>query len=882
MQRKQTLTGKLFGQPVKMARRAVVTAFAVLVGTFALESCDDGLLTGQPEWLGNSIYERMAEDGHYTTMLRLIDDLGQKPVLSQTGSKTLFVADDDAYQKWFQTNNWGVRSYEQLTTAQKKMLLNNSMVNNAYLIELLSNTYDSKIEPGTCMRRATALTIYDSVPRLLPKDMPKTVAWDKWRERPEGILLFKDGTAAPMIHFLPAYMQKNKITDEDLSILTNGGATTTNEAWVNGKKVVERDITCKNGYIQKVDGVIESAPNMAQILREHPKMSMWSQLIDRFSAPYYHENGSKEWNRMMNREDSVFTLRYYSEVSLGQERNIRRPDGKVVEATLNFDPGWNQYMYTNTMNRNMRYDAGAMIVPTNEALNAWWNADGKVLQDEYGTWDAVPDLVLSKLLNVNMLTSFAESVPSKFGSVVNDAKVTLGIQKEHVDSCFMGCNGVVYMVNRVFAPSAYSSVSFPALIHQNTMSVIYWAIDNLDFTPYLSSMDSYFSLILPSNNSLLMYVDPASYGEPQQVMFAFVFDEEDQRVKASRYSVTFLEDGTMEFGEQLDDATETAVSNRLNDLVNSLIIVGNVEDGHQYYRTKGGSVISVKNAGQEGRMTVSGGWQMEHETPITVQTIYDMSATGNGKSYVVDDQAPMGTQKSVYMTLRDNPDFSEFFKLISSGDPDSLDYNLMINTMGTGTKYYCADDKNNYNMRLFDNYNYTVYVPKNDVILDLQARGYLPTWDDYDAQTLEAWNGDEKAMKRAQYVIKNRIVNFLRYHIQDNSIFIGGQPTQLDENGKSPRYETSKLNPENKRFYSLQVTADDNNLSVVDQLGNVCHVLKQPGQYNNICREYWFSGTRLENKQIYSTSDAVVHLIDGALFYDANQMTQWKAEAGVH
>ena len=882
MQRKQTLMGKLPGLPMKTVRRSAVMAFAVLAGAFALQSCDDGLLEGQPEWLGNSIYERLSEDGHYTTVLRLIDDLGQAPVLRQTGSKTLFVADDDAYQKWFQTNAWGVRSYDKLSLAQKKMLLNNSMVNNAYLIELLSNTFDSQIQPGTCMRRATAASIYDSVPRLHPADMPRTVSWDKWRDRPEGILLFKDGTSAPMIHFLPAYMSNNKITDEDLSILTNGGATTISEAWVNGKKVIERDITCKNGYIQKVDGVIESAPNMAQILREHRTMSKWSELIDRFSAPYYHDAGTKEYNRLYNAEDSVFTLRYFSELSLGQERNNRTPDGKVVDAMLSFDPGWNQYMYANTMNRNMRFDAAAMIVPTNEALDAWWNADGKVLQDEYGTWDNVPDLVLSKLLNVNMLTSFAESVPSKFGSVVNDSKVALGIKKEHVDSCFMGCNGVVYLVNRVFAPSAYSSVSFPALIHQNTMSIIYWAIDNLDFSPYLNSMDSYFSLILPTNNSLLYYIDPASYGETTQVLMSFVWDPESKSVKAARNSLIFNEDGTVELGEQLDDATEATVQNRLSDMLNYLIIVGNVEDGHEYYLTKGGSPIRVAHAGQEGRMTVAGGWQNERNDPVLVETIYDLSATGNGKSYVVDSQVPMGTPKSVYMTLRDNPDFSEFFKLISSGDPDSLDYNLMINTMGTGTKYYCVDDKNNYNVRLFDNYNYTVYVPSNETILALQQQGVLPTWEDYEAQTLELWGGDEAAMKRAQYVIKNRIVNFVRYHIQDNSVFIGGQPTQLDEHGRPPRYETAKLNPENKRFYSLQVTANDNDLSVVDQLGNTRHVLKGAGQYNNICREYWFSGTRVENKQIYSTSDAVVHLIDGALFFDRNQQTSWKAEAGIH
>ena len=42
-----------------------------------MQSCkdDDLILTGQPEWLGNSIYERLQDEGNYKYTLRLIDDL---------------------------------------------------------------------------------------------------------------------------------------------------------------------------------------------------------------------------------------------------------------------------------------------------------------------------------------------------------------------------------------------------------------------------------------------------------------------------------------------------------------------------------------------------------------------------------------------------------------------------------------------------------------------------------------------------------------------------------------------------------------------------------------------------------------------------------------
>ena len=164
---------------VKQGRSVALAACALLIGASVMQSCkdDDLILTGQPDWLGNSIYERLQEDGNYKTMLRLIDDLGQKEVLSHTGSKTLFVASDSAFNAWFGSNKWGVKSYDELSDAKKKMLLKNAMINNAYLLELMSNGKAqgdaATPEWGRTMRRESSVEIYDSV-YVMPLDsMPK-------------------------------------------------------------------------------------------------------------------------------------------------------------------------------------------------------------------------------------------------------------------------------------------------------------------------------------------------------------------------------------------------------------------------------------------------------------------------------------------------------------------------------------------------------------------------------------------------------------------------------------------------------------------------------------------------------------------------------------
>ena len=842
-----------------------------LLFSVAFISCSEKEeLMDEPAWLGNSIYERLQEDGNYKYTLCLIDDLGQTEVLSKTGSKTLFVASDDTYEQFFRQNNWGARKYEDLTAAQKKLLFNSSMVNNAYLVELLSNVSGNPPLQGQCMRRETAASVFDSVARYYPAQMPNTEFWARYKDHKDGIVLLRDNTSKPMIHFLPKFMRRNNITDEDLSILTNGGSTSTADSWVNGKKLTETDITCKNGYIQKVDGLATAADNMAEIVHSHENMSLFASLLDRFCAPYYDDAATKEYNRLYNNEDSVFTLKYFSSTSNTSQYGMSQggelltdPDGKTVDAHLAFDPGWSQYMYSNTSGRDLHYDAGAMLVPRNDALDYWWNYDGKPLQDMYGAWERVPMKVLVKMLDINLIHTFTETVPSKFKNIVdNTTKVPIGITRNDVDSCFMGCNGVVYLLNRVFTPASYSSVSFPALINEQTMNVIYWAIETLDFEPYLNSMDSYYSFIIPTNTAMLRYIDPCTYGTQPAILYEFYYDTDRKTVMARRYSYDMETHEIIDDGKEINDASDAQVQNRLRDMLDNLIIVGNIEDGHTYYRTKGGSVIRVEHAGQEGVMTVSGGLQIEDDQPVTVATIYDQTTTGNGKSYVVEQTMPMGSRRSLYSILNGRENCSRFFDLLLNGGSANT---LLKARMSS---YTCAD----YNCSLFDAYNYTVYVPTDSDIEKLHNDGLLPDWTDYENLTADQFGGDPSVLKKAQTIVANRILNFLKYHIQDNSVFIGGEPTT------DVKFETSTLNPLNNRFFSVTVTADDDQLTVIDQLNNVRHVVKGDN-YNLIGREYWIQNAQnVNNTQLYNASDVVVHQIDGPLFYQEAQLTKWQEE----
>ena len=837
----------------KFAQKTCVMALRLLAAS-GLASCEGyDLAERDPEWLGSSIYDYLSGEGRYTNMVRLIDDLNYKEVLSRTGSKTLFVADDEAFQRFYQKNSWGVGSYAELTDAQKKMLLYGAMISNSCQVAYLSSS-EGPTE-GDCMRRLTSGSIYDSVPVLRPADMPQNPYWDYYRQQDKTIPCFEDMSTAPMVHFIEAFLNDKLITNDDCDFLFNYQThRQPGDANVNGIEMVEQNIKCSNGFVHRMKEVLTPMPNMAEFIGSHPQMSGYAQLLDRFCAPYYAGDlATREYNRLTGANvDSVFQKRYFSERSQGGEPLDLTPAEGPVNGKLKFDPGWNEFYSQGssivTTDVALQRNMGLMLVPTNEALDRYWNEGaGKVLKDYYGSWENVPDNVVSKMLNVNMLNSFVNSVPSKFSTMLNDAKDELGITVEDVDSVFMTCNGAIYMTNRVFNPVAYVSVSFPALVNES-MNVLYWGIEQLGYDVYLNSQNSYYSLFVPTNDAMLEYVDPCSFAKNQTQLFRFHYDgtaqSENDKVWASIWN---YDPETGVVGDSIGKASYQQIRNRLEDILNTHIVIGDVEDGHSYYQTKGGSVVRVVNAkaGAAG-MTVAGGGQLEHGREVAVTKVYDESVEGNGKTYILEGEPIMTARQSVADILASSPDFSEFYKLLQSSS-----YLETKHVIGTD-EHGCAST----NISLFNTFRYTVFVPTNESIVKMQQDGKLPTWKQVEqAQTIAERDS-----------LTEEIELFLKYHIVDNGFFVG-------QGVETASYETSAYSVDKDRnvsYYKVTVSADgETGLNVRDLMGNNRKVVTtSESSFNRMAREYQYDSSDATNAQnIYTSSCAVVHQIDGVLNY---------------
>ena len=840
-------------KPYSLRRWALTAASALLLGGSVFTACTAYDLDERtPEGWGSSIYNWLSEQGNYTNTVRMIDDLGYREVLAKTGSKTLFVADDAAYERFFRNNHWGVSSYGQLSTSQKKLLLFGSMIDNSMQLNTLPSVEGTPPKEGECMRRFASSTAFDSVAVLSPKQMPDNPYWQRHREAGVPMVCMMDNSTVPLVQFIEKQLVNKRITNADYDFIYNHTTQRqAGDASINGVQVEQPNIKCSNGFIHKMSEVITPLPNMAELLRQKPIASKFTGLLERFCAPYPMDQATAtQYNYLYDAHvDTVYQKRFFSEKSQDGQPVKNTPDKGPVNGQLKFDPEWNAYYAgLNDQDGNvvMQRDMAVIMVPSDDAMNKYWEEGaGRVLKDYYHKWENVPDEVISKLINNNMLSSFVSSVPSKFQGILNDANDPMGVEEEAIDSVWLGCNGAIYLTNRVYSPTAYVSVSFPALINE-TMRILYWGIEQLQYNVYLNSLNSYYSFFIPTNNALLQYIDPCSYGKNQTQLMRFHYDatkvNKEERVWASLWNYD-METG--EIGDSITRITDyNTIRNRLKDILDTHIVIGNVEDGHTFYRTKGGTELRITNASAgENGMTVEGSFQMNEGQPAHITYVYDQTAGGNGKSYILDNEPIMGTRHTVRDVLASREEFSKFLELMDGSGLFEQIHNKRNATAGQ-------------NISSFNTYHYTVYVPTNASIEALQKAGKLSSWETVDAYE-EAGNTMLKTRDSLQ------IVNFLKYHIQDNALFIGAE----EESGD---FETAVVDPSTERFYRVSASLEANGINLRDHAGNNRYVLTaDPRLFNLVAREYQYDtadATRANN--IETSSSAVVHLINEPLMIE--------------
>ena len=968
--------------------KTMIGAFLLLSIGGITYSCQDDYILDEtrPSFLGGSIYDELKSRNKFNYTVRLIEDLGYKEVMSKTGSKTLFVAPDAAYEEFFKNNQWGVHSYEQLTDAQKRILFNGAQLNNAYVIEMMGNADNG--DKNLALRQNSAAAVVDSVRWWRPEELPTNYSqvegekyyWDRFKgDKGKSILMATDDSEPMMTHFVENNMKEQRIKRSDVAFIVGDkegwSESDPTRAYVFGNRVVEQDVVCLNGYFHVLDKVLVPPSSMAEEIRTNGSTNIFSHILDRFSAPYYDATLTENYKALHNNSvDSIFEKRYFA-INTKSGRLITGPDRVVNNdfPLLTYDPGWNSYKPEGGTEKEK--DMGVMFVPSDKALEDYFlRGAGKVLIERYGLKgvevneanlmkhiDQIPLDIVQPLVNNLMKPSFNESVPSKYLTIMNDARDPMfplrdypseAAYKSVIDKTVLANNGVVYVMNRVVSPADYASVLAPALYSSNTQVVrtVVRADDSFVqgsdyakaplqqyFSTYLKAMQSRFSFFVPTDEGLKNYgyIDPASMVRNRQVYYRW----EPTNTRGAGSGVKTLGIRQLAYrlnlktGPQAKDPEERNYHHEghvtidqgpgyikkklLIEMVNHHIVVHGDKDAdgldgsRKYLLSREGAPIIVEHKGNE---TILMGGLAEQLQPLLqnqnenyrskVIAVYDQTRKtngyGNGMTYLID-RPLQATTRTAHYILRNNPNYSEFLKLCEglttnvldkAGLYDSLKAKKLDDAAGKerekiALKYYIfvagnkagqvfnAGSKDDKLVRFFNNYRYTIYAPTNEAVKAEVTKG-LPTWetiekyltdnlqtevkladDKSNQKEVDAVNKHNSEIKIKAQAMITTLVNFLKYHFQDESVFVDGV-------SNSQKYSTSSVNNETKVYMKLDVTQTPNSIVLKDESGQTIPVV---APYNQLVRDANFDRESAP-QYIRSSSYAVVHTIGKALLFD--------------
>ena len=941
----------------------------------SLVSCKKEYLVPEgelPSWLGESIYKELQQssqlEGTFNTYCKLIDDLDYKEVLSKTGSKTIFPANDEAFERFFKggNNKFGVSSYEELTHSQKAELLFSTMIDNAILIGTLSNKQNNagNMLQGQLVKHATNMRLTYTVAPFTAQNMPANNKYfSRFQNDGRSILAIFDNTVAPMVHLTGEYMLNNNMTVtgdySDFKVLT-GHDYVDGDAYIFDRKVIKADVVCQNGYIHQLNEVLVNPGNMAEILRSGSDTRYISRMLDYFAFPEADMTLTEQYNETSggSSTDTVFAIRYLSKNS--QRSKLSQPIRGMTVADnrlLDFDPGWNYYNPTlKGQPVDDEAEIAAFLAPNDQAVENYFLKEGAYILKNLGVpgldltpanlnahLDAIynndPSIFASILNNV-MKGYLTKTVPSTFSTVQNDAFEFLDVTRDDIikksDDSYdvtIGNNGVIYKMNKLFGPKLYNSVLGPASVYKDMRTMGEMLNDHqttagvasklgADMYYYLLSMKARYGLFVPTDNETqFIVIDPTSV-------------KDDDGLKGLRFRFDPQADGSFHIlvkkyiyqggpYNQLSSYVETAGAQDINietgyfnsqikDLLDYCTIViadstetgkGNAQYGlygNKYYKTKHGGAIVVNGNKVAGGLQESNPsqWSTITETfdansadaKIENGTVYRMDyplqptitsvmqALSRSEFYDenadYDNAAPEYDHFLNFCLQFNNEDLYTFAGIISDSDKEAQKNTKM-------KAYRIIDDNDNWGM--LSAYNYTIYAPTYEAMVQAQKNMGLPTWKEVmaivnDWESVKDKYGFVDQSDASAYVKKqlDKMTKFVRYHTQNSSLFADKYFKNYD-----PKTGLTDPEPAFSTFCSnalgiaqtLIVTGGNDKLNVKDASNTTVTINASADNANLIARDIT---TRVHKsnsayKEIETSAFVTIHGIDTPLCFNSNR-----------
>jgi uncharacterized surface protein with fasciclin (FAS1) repeats len=492
--------------------------FSILAYLFILLfwGCQDDSIDkySRPKWLAGKVYTQVKAQPELSTFAKCIELTGYDTILDISGSYTVFAPTDEAFSLYFQQNS----KYKKIEDIPLNLL--NNMVK--YLI--VQNPWSkNQLRSLDVFGWIDAKDLTNNEPRgykrvtlLLDKDPKYGIFGEKINLR--SYISIVDTTSsfwkrretvdsrkyAPI--FYKEYFDIYELNSADYEFYFNRPIDSPSDIYYAGAKILGEEIFAENGFVYKIDRVVEPLKNAYQILNNKTGTNSYSEFLSFINTfPEFLYNSNKTLTQPGAREglavDSLFDLTYPLLAF-----NINREKTKAPESTFGLP-----------REVAIRYHHG-LIAPTNQAFQEFIN-EYLVGGTKWGSIKNTPDFIRRIIANTYM--SINPIYPTDLTKGFYNGELDLVkvdqsgiVQKEYGSNCtFIG-------VKKAIVPRAFKSVTGPIYLQRGYSRAMY-AIELAGLLPALKRQDQNYMFFVESDERLRMD-SSLVYDEARQRFSAFM------------------------------------------------------------------------------------------------------------------------------------------------------------------------------------------------------------------------------------------------------------------------------------------------------------------------------------------------------------------------
>lgn len=628
-----------------MKENLIVQIMIILIMAASFFQCSDPHERyDDPPWLGGTNIETLEKDGNYHHFLALMDRAEYRTSI-ENQLFTLFVPTDSAFESYFES--LGINSVEDMSVEAAEELFGQHILINPRSRDQLMYEYawnelqDPKGEYGTLFHRKLT---YSS-----PLDYTEEVRYDEIYKG-QTLTIYRSNTMIPL--FTTEYFEDYFGDPEGSDYLfMYPGSSWSGTQW-HDAMVTEAEVRTSSGFIYFIDRVVAPIPTIEKYLLEHQDdFGLYYDIAQRF-ARYYDDELNEQSER-------VYRKGYNQILDIANEWG---PSGDLSAGNPDMYPEM-VTMFTS-------------FIPYDHVLQEF--LDNTVYQ-YYESIDSIPQLFLVYLLqsHLNSFLNLPSKMEKRFKNYFGD-DIQIDIQTD-IENAFMCSNGIIYMMNRILEPNAFTCVPGP---------IFY----NKDYTTFLYAL---------YNSGLLSTIT-----QPGIDVTLFAVDNDQLLERGIRQNKI---DGEIIIEIRSSSGDWNAMEpDHLEDFVNDYIHVGLYEDfqGEGFIPMESDNYLYYNN----GRVS-GGGNQVAGDD---CQVLEKIPSDKNGNLFYLDN-ALLESKNAAEFILED-PELSAFGELLSiAGLIDSVQADYEI----TGVLYprikFMPEQK-----------QWTVMAPTNQAVADADALGLIP------------------------------------------------------------------------------------------------------------------------------------------------------------